>query len=29
VLVADDNADMRRHLARVLTDRWDVAVAAA
>jgi signal transduction histidine kinase/CheY-like chemotaxis protein len=27
VLVADDNADMRRHLARVLGNRWDVLVA--
>ena len=27
VLVADDNADMRRHLATVLGSRWDVVVA--
>ena len=27
VLVADDNADMRRHLATVLGSRWDVAEA--
>ena len=27
VLVADDNADMRRHLATVLDSRWDVVVA--
>jgi signal transduction histidine kinase/DNA-binding response OmpR family regulator/anti-sigma regulatory factor (Ser/Thr protein kinase) len=28
VLVADDNADMRRHLATVLGSRWDVVEAA-
>ncbi len=28
VLVADDNADMRRHLATVLSSRWDVIEAS-